>query len=153
MAARQQDSEARAGRATHPRKRPAIPMAIVRQELPAAAVRIRRATDVLTNRSRRSAIRRHTTTTAAHRNHVPIIHHRIVRTQRRGHIPHRAAAILLLRAPTPRLAIATAEVVEQAGAAVVAEVPTVEEAPLTAGEVHTAEALLLTRATNLLADL
>src|SRR4029077_16601969 len=81
VAAHQQVSEARAGRATHPRKRPAIPWAIVplepakirSMELPASTVQIRRATDVLTNRSKRSATPLLTITTAAHRSATPLL--------------------------------------------------------------------------------
>ncbi len=118
----------------------------------------------LTSRRREHMATRPVTVIAVLRSRALTVRHRHAPTLRRGRTPPRAAAIPLRHAPTPGQAIA-AVVVEAAEAimvAVVAEAPTAAEAvvagaavaaaPMVEVEAPTAEALLLTVTTNLIAN-
>lgn len=126
----------------------------------------------LTSRPREHPATHRITVIAVPRSRALTVRHRHAPTLRRGRTPPRAAAIPLRHAPTPGQAIA-AVVVEAIAAeaavaaeaimvAVVAEAPTAAEAvvagaavaaaPMVEVEAPTAEALLLTVTTNLIAN-
>src|SRR5713101_4698827 len=126
---------------------------VKRRPTTATAQALRPVAVLSSHRSERNAICRPTTTTAAIRSSAPTMHLPRAHTRRRGHIPHRAAAIQHRHAPTPHLAAAIA--VEVAAGAVVLAVA-VAAAEIAAAAVveearTAAEAPALTRGTNLFA--
>src|SRR6266436_3503819 len=175
VAAHRQVSEARARRKTPRRNQRAAIKPIVRRgqaqvrslEPPAASPRgLRRQTitatvqaptvAALTSRPREHLAAHPVTVIAVPRSRALTVHHLPSHTRHRGRTPPRAAAIPLRRAPIPRRAIAAAGEAEAIMAAVAAEAvvagAVVAAAPMVEVEAPTAEALLLTVTTNLIAN-